>query len=241
MKNEINNKTKKNIKFIFFDMEGTLFKKTVKVKHAKLAPGAWPLIAQHLGEKAMREEEATKQKWIEGKFAGYVEWMRETIKIHQKYGLTKEYFEKVMSKIEYHDGVKEVFAELRKRNIQTGLVSGGFKAQADRASKYLKIDHAFAACEYYWGKDGKISHFNLLPCDYEGKTDFMKLIMKEHGLKKEEGVFVGDGANDIHLAQAVGTSIAFNASPSLQKVCTHVINQEEGKEDFRAVLKYLNF
>ena len=232
-------KKQNKIKMVFFDMEGTLFKKTIKVNHAKIAPGAWPLIAEHLGKKALAEEEATKQKWIEGKFAGYVEWMRETIKIHQKYGLTKKYFEKIMSKIEYHPGVKEVFTELQKKRIQTALVSGGFKAQADRAAKDLKIDHAFAACEYYWGKNGKILHFNLLPCDYEGKVDFMKLIMKEHGLKKEECAFVGDGANDVHLAQACDTSIAFNAAESLQKVCTHVINQEEGKEDFRAVLKYL--
>ena len=78
-----------------------------------------------------------------------------------------------------------------------------------------------------------------MPCDYEGKLDFMQLIMKEHGLKKEECAFVGDGRNDIPFAQAVGISIAFNAAKELQEVSTHAINQEEGKEDFLEILKFI--
>ena len=109
---------------------------------------------------------------------------------------------------------------------------------ADRAQKDLRIDHAFAACEYFWDGDGKLLHWNLLPCDYEGKADFMKLIMKEHGLKPEQCAFVGDGKNDVHLAKAVGLSIAFNAAEELQKVSTFSVNQPKGKEDFREILKY---
>ena len=77
-----------------------------------------------------------------------------------------------------------------------------------------------------------------MPADYEGKLDFMKLIMKEHGLTKEECAFVGDGKNDVPFAKAVGLSIAFNGTPELQEVCTYSINQKEGKEDFSAILKY---
>jgi len=82
-------------------------------------------------------------------------------------------------------------------------------------------------------------HWNLLPCDYEGKVDFMRLIMKEHGLSPEECAFVGDGVNDIFLAKEVGTSISFNGAEELQRVSTYSINQQEGKEDFMEILKYL--
>lgn len=226
------------IKLIFFDMEGTIFEKAVKNSHGNIAPSAWTLIANHLGEKASKEEEETKRKWNAGEYQGYVEWMEDTISIHQKYGLTKGFFDKVMGSIGYHSGVKETFRELHKMGYHTALISGGFKAQADRAQMDLKIKHAFSACEYFWNKQGEICHYNLLPCDYDGKVDFMKLLMKEHGLGKEQCAFVGDGKNDFPLAKAVGISISFNGPKELQEACTYSINQKEGKEDFREILKY---
>lgn len=227
------------IKLIFTDMEGTLFKKIYKNSKGNTAPSAWTLIAEYLGKEALKEENKTKDKWNNGEFAGYVEWMENTIKIHKKYGLNKIFFDNVISKIQYYPGVKETFKEFKKAGLRMALISGGFKAQADRAQKDLKIDHAFSACEYFWDEKGNLIHWNLLPSDYEGKLDFMNLIMKEHGLKKEECAFIGDGKNDIPFAKAVGLSIAFNAAPELQKVSTHSINQPEGKEDFREVLKYI--
>jgi len=229
----------KTPKLVFFDMEGTIFRKVFKDSKGYTAPSAWTLIAKHLGIKALAEEDETKDKWNAGKYKGYVEWMEDTIKIHQKYGLDKKIYDEIMSSVKYHPGVHELFEELRERGIRTALISGGFKSQADRALKELKIDHAFVACEYLWDENGNLVHWNLLPADYEGKVDFMKLIMKEHGLKKEDCAFVGDGKNDIPFAQAVGNSIAFNGALELQKVCRYSVNQPEGQEDFRAVLPYL--
>lgn len=229
------------IKLIFFDVEGTLFEKTYKTSKGNTSPSAWTLLAEHLGKKALEEEEKTKEKWNAKEYSGYVEWMEDTIKVHKKYGLDKKFYEKVMGGVDYHKGVKEVFEVLHKNGIKTALVSGGFKSQADRAQVDLKIDHAFTACEYFWDKKGKLAHWNLLPCDYEGKAKFMKLIMEEHGLLPEECAFVGDGKNDVFLAKEVGTSIAFNAPEELQRVSTHSINQESGKENFKEVLSLLGF
>jgi len=226
------------IKLIFFDMEGTIFKKASSAGNGNTAPSAWTRLAEHLGPEALQEEDWTKEKWNNDEYAGYVEWMEDTIKVHQKYGLDRKFFEKVMNSIDYHPNTIETFNELRKRGYKTALISGGFKAQADRALVDLKINHAFAACEYLWDKDGKLVHWNLLPCDYEGKLDFMKLIIKEHGLRKDQCGFVGDGKNDIPFAQAVGVSVAFNGAKELQDISTHSINQEKGKEDFSKVLDY---
>ena len=225
-----------DIKLVVFDMEGTLLRKAIKSTKG-IAASAWTLLADNLGPEALAEEELTKQKWNDGEYKGYVEWMADTIRIHKKYGLTHSFFKQVVDSVEYHPGVVEAFEELRKKEYLTALISGGFKAQADRLQMDLKIDHSFAACEYFW--DGEeLVHWNLLPCDYEGKRDFMQLIIKEHGLTPQQCAFVGDGPNDVILAEAVKLSIAFNASPKLQEVCTHAINQPEGEEDFRAILKY---
>jgi phosphoserine phosphatase len=235
--------TNKKPKLVFFDMEGTLFKniyaRAVRDGKGNTAANAWQAIAESLGQKALNEEDETKRKWNAGDYSGYVEWMEDTIRIHQKYGLKKETYDKIFSKVEYHEGVIETFKKLNKEQIKTTLISGGFKSQANRALMDLKINHAFVACEYLWDKKGNLVHWNLLPADYEGKVDFMKLIMKEHGLKPEDCAFVGDGKNDIHLAKAVGTSIAFNGARELEEVSTYKIRQPEGEEDFTEILQYL--
>jgi len=227
------------IKIAFFDMEGTIYKKTGLKADKFISPSAWPLIADHLGPEAAAAQAKTREKWKNGGYANYVEWMAETIMFHQKYGITKELFEKALNTIDFHPGVQEVFKELRKRGIITALISGGFKAQADRAQIDLKIDHAMSGCEYFWDEEGKLVHWNLLPSDYEGKYDFMKLIIKEYRAKPEDCMFVGDGKNDIPLAKAVGVSISFNGAKELEQVCTHVIKQKEGEEDFSKILEYI--
>ncbi len=225
-------------KLAFFDVEGTLFKKAERNPQGNVAPSAWMLLAKHLGKKATAEQLLTRKKWNRNEYNGYVEWMEDTIRIYQKYGLKKKFFDKVIYSCEYQPGVREAFLEIRKE-YKTALISGGFKALADRAIVSLKIDHAFTACELFWDTRGGLAHWNLLPCDYEGKLEFMKLIMEEHGVKPKDCVFVGDGRNDIPLAKAVGTSICFNGDSELAKVCTYSIKQPASKVDFGAVLRYL--
>jgi phosphoserine phosphatase len=227
------------VKLGFFDLEGTLLRKAVEGTHG-VAPSAWTLIAQELGEKALAEEEETKRKWNNGEYFGYLDWMADTIKIHQKYSLTQTFFQAIMDSAEYHPGVRETFSELNKNEVITTLITGGFKAQADRAQIDLGINHAFAGCEYFWGRDGQIKGWNLLPCDYEGKVVFMEQVMREYQAEPENCFFVGDGSNDIPLARAVGTSISFNGSPQLEEVVTHVVRQEEGREDFKEILQYIS-
>lgn len=224
-------------KLIFFDMEGTIFRKAVDGTQG-IAPSAWTLIAKHLGLEALAEEEATKARWNQGGYRGYSEWVEDSIRIHQKYGLDRKFFEKVIEEIDYHPGVEEVFEVLNRRGVRTALVSGGFKAQANRAAVDLRINHVLAACEYFWDPRGRLIHWNVLPADFTSKLDFMKLLMKEYKLRKRECAFVGDGRNDIPLAKVVGRSISFNGDPELQNAATYSVNQAAGEEDFRVILPY---
>lgn len=227
------------LKLIFFDMEGTIFRKAVPSNKTGVAPSAWVAIAEHLGEDALKEERETQDKYKLGQYSGYVEWMEETILIHQKYGLTEKSFCNILNCIEYTPGVHDVFNKINSRSIPTCLISGGFKYQADKAVKDLKIKHSFVACEYFWHHSGYLYHWNLLPADKKGKVDFMRLLMSEYGVTKNNCAFIGDGENDVPIAQEVGISIAFNAQEELKKVATFVIDQN-GQEDFKAVLHYLN-
>lgn len=228
------------LKLIFFDMEGTIFKKAVPLNKTNVAPSAWYLIAEGLGPEALKEEKKTQDKSNNGKYSGYIEWMEETIMIHKKYRLTREIFFKVIDSIDYNNGVKEVFSKINNKNIPTCLISGGFKNQADKAVRDLKIKHSFIACEYFWDKDGLLYHWNLLPGDNQGKLAFMKMLIAEYGISNANCAFVGDGDNDVTIAKEVGISIAFNAQEKLRQVATYSIEQPDGSEDFKSILKYLD-
>jgi phosphoserine phosphatase len=223
-------------RLIFFDLEGTLLQKAIHLDNGKVAPSAWTLLAERLGPAALAEEEATKDRWLAGGYPNYVEWMRDTIKIHQRYGLTMDVFEDVMNSVQHVEGVEAAIESFRRRGCVTAIISGGFKSLADRTQRRLLIDHSIAGCEYFFNRrSGLLEHWNLLPADYAGKVGFMKLLMTEYGWGADDCAFVGDGPNDVQLAQAVGLSIAFNAHDALSSVCSHKITQLPGAEDFRAV------
>ena len=225
-------------KIVFMDLEGTLFLKEHRLVSGMVAPSAWTVLANRLGSKCLAEEKETWERWNSGEYPGYVEWMKDTIRIHKKYGLTRSVFEAVVNGVKFTPGVRKTVAEFRRQGAITAIVSGGFKALADRAQRHLRVDHALSACEYFFNdKTEEIYHFNLLPSDEGGKVDFVKLIAKEHGIKLKECAFVGDGKNDVHLARAVGFSVAFNAQPELRKVACVTISQPKGHEDFYAVAK----
>lgn len=223
-------------KIVFLDLEGTIFLKEHRLDNGKVAPSAWTVLAERLGKVCLQEEEETKNRWIRGEYSGYVEWMRDTIRIHQKHGLNRQIFEEVINDVEFTPGIGDAIAELQRFGAITAIVSGAFKALADRAQRELKVDHALSGCEYFFDDEtGLIEHFNLLPSDEQGKVGFVRLIANEHGINLHDCAFVGDGKNDIHLAQSVGFSVAFNAQPELRAVASWKIDQDKGREDFGAV------
>jgi phosphoserine phosphatase len=79
--------------------------------------------------------------------------------------------------------------------------------------------------DLFWDDDGVLVHWNIFPSDYEGKVDFVRLLMREYGVRREECGFVGDGKNDVPIAREVGTSFAYQAQPELRDVATHEVDE----------------
>jgi phosphoserine phosphatase len=226
------------LKIAFFDLEGTLLKKAVHLDDGKVAPSAWTLIAEHLGPRALEEEIETKNKWNEKKYLGYVDWMRDTVRIHEKYNLDKPFFEKVIDSVEIVDGAEELFSYLSRQNVITCIITGGFKELTKKLVSKFDITHVIAACEYVFEGD-RLKHAVYFPSDYFGKVDFMKIIMREYQVTPYECLFVGDGKNDVALAKNVAISFAFNAQDELRAVATETISQESGRENLSEVVRLL--
>jgi len=213
----------KSRRLLVFDVEGTLFKASVQLESTSLSSTIWQGLAQALGPEAVAAEIATHKKWHAGVYSSYLDWMRDTIRVHQAHGLTREVFDLVISNAEYNDGVVDFFKRLNRDRFEVVMISGGFRELSRRAQVDLGIYHSFSACEYFFGEAGTLVGFNLLPCDFRGKIDFIKLMLQEYGFNSTEWVFIGDGANDVPIATAAPISVAYCAHAELQGVATNLV------------------
>ncbi|MBD3259310.1 HAD-IB family phosphatase [Candidatus Woesearchaeota archaeon] len=224
-----------DLEILCFDMEGTILEPVREnlITH-DVPPSVWTRLAEKSGPEALETELAGQERWLRGEL-GYAEWMELLAHTYKRLGLKKRAFDQVMESVPYHPGVAEAFKDFKEMGYVTVLLTGGFKAQADRAIKDLGIDYSIAACEFFWDRNEELSHWNLLPCDAEGKLLFMKAIVQSLGYRLDQCGYVGDSKSDIPCAEAAGMSVAFNAHFGLQRTCTYSVNRKRGEEDFSEV------
>lgn len=223
----------------FFDVDGTLHKRYAKDCYGNSAHSVWDLISKHYG--VVEQEKSLRDNWFTKKpdRDNAADLINEVAKIFKSCKLSKRYFDYIIGSVEFYPGVSETFEELKNKNIITAVISGGFEPQVARVARSLKMDCAVAAFEPFWNDDGHLSHWNLRSCDYDGKSIYADKIMKRYDVEPGECMFVGNGKNDVSIAQKVGVSIAYNGVPELQEVCTYVVNQPDNARDFREVLRYI--
>lgn len=213
------------MKLLVLDVEGTLFQTGIQLPGTSINSTIWQGVAHTLGPDAVREEVETHKRWESGGYSSYLDWMKDTISIHQKYGLSYSLFQQLTSSAQYNPGVVETLSQVDRSEYELVLISGGFRELAARAQRELKIYHAFAACEYLFGKDGTLESYNLLPCDFEGKIDFIQLMLREYRLSSRDWIFVGDGVNDVPIAKSAPVSVGYRPHPELRKVVTYAIDE----------------
>lgn len=212
---------------LILDLEGTIFRNALRLPGTEFDSTIWQAIATALGPAAVAEEIATHERWKADSYDSYVEWMLETIDIHVRHDLTQSVFEELIAKAEYQPHVVETVRSMDRARFEPVIVSGGFRELARRAQTDLSIKHAFAACEYMFTKSGHLAGYNLLPCDFAGKLDFIRLMLREYALGETDWVFIADGANDVPTAHAAPFSIGFRPDPKLAREVTASITSFE--------------
>jgi len=226
--------TQKQIKMIFFDMDGVLFDITgYDESGKKVAISTWNAVFDALG--IYHEHERLKEMFIKGEFPSYMEWTDEACRVLQKSGLTKERFLKIINDRPLMNSAKETLNELKKRGYKTAVITGSFKALAEKAQKLLGLNYSIAHCELIFGEDGNLKKWKLVPCDFEGKIKYFEKLANKLNLSPLECSYVGDEVNDIPIFQKVGLSMAFNCfKEEVKKAADIVID----KKDLREILKY---
>lgn len=221
------------MKLLVLDVEGTVFQTGVRLPDTTFDSTIWQGIARALGPDAIRAEVETHQRWQQGHYGNYLDWMTDTISIHRRFGLRGDVFRHLIATAEYNPGVVDTLLRVDRSEYELVLISGGFRELAARAQRDLGIHHAFAACEYLFGESGGLDGYNLMPCDFEGKADFIRLMLREYGMSSDDWLFVGDGLNDVPIARVAPVSVGYRPHPELSKVVTYEIHE------FRKLLETL--
>jgi phosphoserine phosphatase len=120
-------------------------------------------------------------------------------------------------------GAETMLEALQTRGIKTLLVSGGFVFFTERLKARLGLDYAHAnTLEIVNGKlTGKVLGKIL---DAQGKADWLLKIRDELGLKPEQVIAMGDGANDLKMMAQAGISIAYHAKPIVREQANYALN-----------------
>ncbi|AIY90906.1 phosphoserine phosphatase SerB [Geoglobus acetivorans] len=200
---------KEEKRLIVFDMDSTLIDMEIIDELAKVA-GVEEEVKK-LTEKAMSGE-------IDFETA-----LRERVKLLA--GLPVEVMEKIYENIRLTEGAKELIESLKKAGYKVALVSGGFTYFTDKLKNELGLDYAFGnELEIENGKlTGRIKGKII---NAEEKARIIEEIARKEGIKKENIVAIGDGANDRIMIEKAGLGIAFNAKQALKEVADGLISKE---------------
>jgi len=131
-------------------------------------------------------------------------------------GLPESALESINRQLSITDGAERLLRNLRRLGYTTAIISGGFSWFANRLAERLNIDRVHAnELEIVDGKlTGQVIG-NIV--DEERKAKLLKAIAREEGIRLEQVIAVGDGANDIPMLTAAGLGIAFHAKPAVRE------------------------
>jgi phosphoserine phosphatase len=211
-------------KLLVCDVEGTIFKANYKIDGVDYASTIWQPLARSLGPVGIDREKELAGKWESGGYKTYMEWVEETYSyIHKDLGLKHEVFDELIREAEYMPGVKEFFDDLDRNKYIIVMISGGTQELVRRAQNELRIDHGHGACEYFFDPvDGSLVSRSMVPCDFEGKYEYVKYLFEQYGLNATtDWIFIGDGKNDCDIAKRAPVSISINGHDLLKAVVTH--------------------
>lgn len=126
-------------------------------------------------------------------------------------------------RLQLNPGAEIMLAELKRHGIKTLLVSGGFIFFTERLKQRLGLDYSHAnTLEIVDGKlTGRVLGKIL---DAQGKADWLIRIRDELGLKTEQVIAMGDGANDLKMMAVAGVSIAYHAKPVVREQASYAFN-----------------
>lgn len=187
---------RRNRRLVAFDMDSTLIQTEV-INELADAAGVGEAVAD-ITESAMRGEIDFKESF------------RRRMGLLK--GLDASVIEGIAERLPITDGAHRLIHTLKVMGYKTAIISGGFTYFGRRLQKELGIDFVFA--NELEVVDGKLTGRAVDPIiDGEGKARLLRELAVREGIRLEQLVAVGDGANDLPMLNLAGLGIAFHAKP----------------------------
>ena len=135
-------------------------------------------------------------------------------------GINVASFEKIINeKIKFQPHVNEWINYAKSNHLITVVVSGGFTYFVDYVKKSLSMDYAFSNTFEVLNNEltGKLVGGIV---NAEKKAELTLKIANQYGIKKDQIMAIGDGANDINMFNESGLSISMHGKPVLDNLVT---------------------
>ncbi|VVO61134.1 phosphoserine phosphatase SerB [Pseudomonas fluorescens] len=198
---------RRNRRLAVFDMDSTLIEAEVIDELAKAA-GVGEQVSQ-ITERAMAGELDFRASFKE--------------RLALLKGLDVSVLDSIGASLRLTEGAETLFAELKRLGYKTAILSGGFTYFAKQLQARLGIDYVFA--NELEVVDGKCTGVAIEPIvDAQRKADLLKELAHKEGLRLEQTIAVGDGANDLPMLAIAGLGVAFRAKPLVKQSAKQAIS-----------------
>jgi phosphoserine phosphatase len=191
---------RRNRRLVAFDMDSTLIQTEVIDELARDAG---------VGDQVSAITEAAMNGEID-----FQESLRKRLGLLK--GLKVEVLERVASDLPITEGAELLIRTLRNLGYQTAILSGGFSYFGEHLQRKLGIDYMHANVLEI--EDGVLTGEVVGPIvDGQRKADVLRELVERLGIRLEQAIAVGDGANDLPMLEAAGLGIAFRAKPKVEE------------------------
>jgi|TARA_B110000879_G_scaffold100308_1_gene136073 phosphoserine phosphatase len=187
---------RRNRRLVVFDMDSTLIDAEV-IDELAIEAGVGEQVAA-ITEAAMQGEIDFKQSF--------------TQRMALLKGLDVSVLQSVAERLRLNEGAEHLISTLRQLGYKTAIVSGGFTFFAEYLQQRLGVDYVYA--NQLDIKDGLVTgQVSGDIIDGQRKAELLREIAEKEGLKLQQVIAVGDGANDLPMLGIAGLGIAFRAKP----------------------------
>jgi phosphoserine phosphatase len=206
----------RNIRLVVFDLDGTLTPVDSLWQYLHQAFGTWD--RGKVAARKYRRGEISYKQWAETDAGCWA-------------GMSLSEVDRVIEDIPYREGAKEVFQELKKRDVKTAIVSAGLSLLANRAATDLRADCVFS--NELEANDGHLTGRIKVKVAVNNKREIIEQIAGQLGLSLQQVALVGDRAFDLSHPDCL--KIAFKPKDAIARREADVVVEDS----LPRILQYL--